>query len=129
MKKIFLLFAMVSLLAGCQRSDKHTARNSLDYQGTYEGTLPTASGTGMHFTLELGDSTYHKVVRYLAADKDLFDSRGKFTWNEAGNIITLTDDGKPNMYFVAENKLYHLDMNGKRIKGKYAELYALKKIK
>jgi len=50
------------------------------------------------------------------------------SWNDAGNTITL--DGKehaPNQYFLGENMLIQLDMEGNRIVGELGERYVLRK--
>ena len=56
------------------------------------------------------------------------EEKGKYTWNAAGNTIIL--DGvkdAPNQYFVGENTLTQLDMEGNKITGDMADLYILKK--
>ncbi|MDL2266306.1 copper resistance protein NlpE [Parabacteroides sp. OttesenSCG-928-G07] len=108
--------------------DMHNAQNALDYDGTYIGTLPTASGIGMKVTLALTrNGTYHKSVQYVENADKTFESEGKFTWNKEGNTITLEGEEKPNSYFVGENQLFHLDENGNRITGDLADEYRLRK--
>jgi uncharacterized lipoprotein NlpE involved in copper resistance len=106
----------------------YNAQNALDYDGTYIGTLPTASGIGMKVTLTLTrNGTYHKSVQYVENADKTFESEGKFTWNKEGNTITLEGEEKPNSYFVGENQLFHLDENGNRITGDLADEYRLRK--
>jgi hypothetical protein len=50
---------------------------------------------------------------------------GDFEWDDDGNIITLLGIDPPNQFFVAENKLIHLDADGQQIKGEMAERYTL----
>lgn len=107
--------------------DTHNARNSLDFMGAYRGTLPTASGEGMDVRIVLQDSTYTKEVLYIGKAEEPIVSIGTFSWNEAGNTITLNEEEKPNQYFVAENMLIQLDINGNRIEGELAEKYILKR--
>lgn len=107
-------------------SDIHNARTSLDYTGIYKGTLPTASGSGMDITIVLSDSTYTKEILYIE-QKDKFSSKGKYTWNSDGNTITLIGEDVPNQYFVGENTLTQLDVNGNRIEGEMEENYVLRK--
>lgn len=106
--------------------DASNARTSLDYKGTYKGLLPTASGSGMEVTIVLSDSTYTKDIVYVG-EKEKLSSAGKYTWNEAGNTITLMGDEKPNQYEVGENTLTHLDIDGNKITGPIAPEYILKK--
>lgn len=108
--------------------DMHNAQNALDYEGTYIGTLPTASGSGMKVTLSLTrNGTYQKSIQYVEKPDETFDSEGKFTWNTAGNTITLEGEEKPNSYFVGENQLFHLDEDGERVTGDLANQYILRK--
>ncbi|MDL2214570.1 copper resistance protein NlpE [Dysgonomonas sp. OttesenSCG-928-M03] len=106
--------------------DIHNARTSLDYTGTYNGILPTASGNGMDITIVLNDSSFTKEVKYIGKDHK-FSSKGKYTWNDQGNTITLIGEDKPNRYFVGENTLTQMDMDGKLITGEMAADYILRK--
>ncbi len=143
MKKLFILVAAIGLLYSCggntqktqeqttpetaQFVDEHNAKNSLDYQGTYTGKVPTASGEGMLVSITLEDSTYVKKTEYVGK-KEIFEDKGKYTWNTEGNTIIL--DGikdAPNQYFVGENTLTQLDMEGKKIAGELADQYILRK--
>lgn len=149
MKKIFMTIAVAGLLASCGGNtqkepeekasveefsdiaknikDEHNAKNSLDYKGTYTGTVPTASGEGMVVVITLDDSTYVKVTEYVGKKKQ-FEDKGKYTWNAEGNTVIL--DGvkeAPNKYFVGENTLTQLDMDGNKITGDLADQYILKK--
>ncbi|MEN9919779.1 MAG: hypothetical protein RL662_2215 [Bacteroidota bacterium] len=108
-------------------SDVHNAKNSLDYKGTYKGTLPTASGSGMEVTVVLADSTYTKEVKYVDKKDKAISTKGSYTWNEQGTTITLVGEDKPNQYFVEENALRHLDMEGNKITGDMEAMYILKK--
>ncbi|MDR1707333.1 copper resistance protein NlpE [Dysgonomonas sp.] len=143
MKKLFILIATIGLLYSCggntqktqeqttpetaQAVDEHNAKNSLDYQGTYTGELPTASGEGMAVSLTLEDSTYVKKTEYIGK-KEIFEDKGKYTWNAEGNIVILDGiNDAPNRYFVGENTLTQLDMEGNKITGDMADLYILRK--
>ncbi|GAB6009672.1 hypothetical protein FACS1894179_10600 [Bacteroidia bacterium] len=143
MKKLFILVAAIAMLYSCggntqktqeqttpettQIGDGHNARNSLDYQGTYTGKVPTASGEGMLVSLTLEDSTYVKKTEYIGK-KEIFEDKGKYTWNAEGNTVILDGiKGAPNQYFVGENTLIQLDMEGKKITGELADQYILTK--
>ena len=132
---VALMMALVSCGGGSKKSqpaqssnDVHTSQNSLDYEGTYIGKLPAASGGGMDVKITLTkDGTYEKEVTYEKEPHNVFETYGKFAWNSEGNTITLEGEEKPNQYFVGENTLTHLDVNGKRIEGDLAKDYVLKK--
>jgi uncharacterized lipoprotein NlpE involved in copper resistance len=108
-------------------SDEHNAMNSLDYLGIYKGVLPCADCEGIETIVELGSgNSYSKKITYLGKNnQEVIESSGTFTWNEAGNTITLNDEEAPNQYFVGENVLFHLDMEGNRISGDLAKNYQL----
>lgn len=110
--------------------DGHTAQNALDYMGIYKGLMPCADCEGIETTLELVNETNYTLKTVYLGKKmpAKFNSEGTYSWNEAGNTITLSNSkDAPNQYFVAENALIQLDVNGKQIKGDLADRYRLKK--
>ncbi|NAW63598.1 copper resistance protein NlpE [Photobacterium halotolerans] len=108
---------------------EHNARNSLDWNGTYVGTIPCADCEGIETVLVLDrQGTFELTETYLGKDGEQFSDRGKFSWNDAGNTITLTNDsGEGIQFFVGENQLFRLDRQGQRITGSLAEMYVLTK--
>lgn len=143
MKKTLVLIAISAFLAiGCESKkeesvvvqpeevvDEHTARNSLDYLGTYKGILPCADCEGIETEITLNqDETYVKKTQYLGKDDKVFEELGDFTWLEDGNRMSLEGvDSEPMLYFVSENKLIHLDQDGNKIQGSLAKNYELLK--
>ncbi len=109
--------------------DMHTAETSLDYLGTYEGTLPAADCPGIPTTLPLNpDCTFDLPMKYIDRDAE-FDEKGAFTVKE--NLLTLTqlDDGSEEYYKVEENRLRMLDAEKQPVTGVLAENYVLQKNK
>ena len=109
--------------------DMHTAETSLDYWGTYEGTLPAADCPGIRTTLTLNhDGTYKVHLKYIDRDSE-FDEKGAFTVK--GNLLTLTpsDGGEPEYYKVGENHVRRLDAEKQPVTGPLAENYVLQKTK
>lgn len=150
MKKILMVIAVAGLLASCggnaQKNqdekpsvdefseiaknvkDEHNAKNSLDYKGAYKGEIPAASASGIIVSVTLSDSTYVKTMKYVGKGDQTFETKGKYKWNDAGNTITLLGEtGEPDMYFVGENTLTMLDMEGNKITGDLADKYILRK--
>ncbi len=153
MKRFYLIFGLAALiLVSCNNKksvpndpliieedvvvvDTHNAQSSLDVDGTYSGTLPgtyegelpSASGPGMKVIITLSGDTYKKSVTYNKEPNKTFETSGKFTWDKNGSIITLEGEEAPNKYFVGENKLIHLDMDGNMITGELADQYVLNK--
>ena len=140
MKKILVMASACLLFSACGSSDSskapesaktnitdtHNAANSLDYLGTYVGTLPAADGPGIATTLTLkADSTF--TLRLVYIDRDsAFDDKGPYTLE--GNLLTLkTQDGESQYYKVEENRLRRLDMDKQEITGALADNYILAK--
>jgi heat shock protein HslJ len=106
----------------------HNARNALDWAGVYRGVLPCADCPGIETVVTLAaDGTYRAQSRYLERDVEPTVERGRFTWNAAGDTITLAGD-RPARYFVGENRLIRLALDGSRITGGLAEHYVLTRI-
>ncbi|MGR5133388.1 copper resistance protein NlpE [Vibrio alfacsensis] len=106
----------------------HNAQNALDWDGTYQGILPCADCEGIETTLTLNpDGSYTLEQVYKGKEGNQFKSDGQFTWNQAGNTVTLVDEEAPNQYFVGENILMKLDMNGEKATGDLASFYNLSK--
>lgn len=106
----------------------HSSENSLDWAGTYKGILPCADCEGIETELTLNKNlTFVILTNYLGkADSKFFEEKGSFSWNENGSkIILLGIENRPNAYFVGENKLFQLDMDGNRIDGALANKYIL----
>lgn len=150
MKAKILLFSMISVLfISCQKqtNDKvsahdsiakadsienvaaHNAKNSLDYIGTYKGILPCADCEGLETTICINENnTYNIKTHYQGKGEKVFEQKGTFSWNKAGNTIVLDEvKNGPSQYFLGENKLIQLDMSGKKITGELALQYILVK--
>src|SRR5690606_23263594 len=110
--------------------DAHNARSSLDYLGMYKGKLPCADCAGIETSLQLSEGfTYSLIRTYLGKKDKIEEQKGTFSWNKAGNAIFLENlKDEPNQYFVGENTLTQLDLNGNKITGKLAESFVLRKI-
>lgn len=111
-------------------NNEHNAKNSLDYIGMYQGVVPCADCEGIETLLTLEDETnYVLKTNYLGKKKNSTNEvRGVYSWNEAGNIIILSGiENAPNRYFVGENYLTQLDLEGNKISGDLTEKYVLQK--
>lgn len=109
----------------------HTARNSVDWAGTYRGVLPCADCEGIQIELSLSKKgTYELLRRYEGKSEDIITERGNFRWLPEGNGITLYSGNNTNdytHYLVGEHQLTMLDKDANRIESEYSELYILKK--
>jgi copper homeostasis protein (lipoprotein) len=118
-----------SCLSNRGLNDTHNSRNSLDWEGVYTGTIPSASGSGIDVRLKLNtDQSFELGYEYIGRSDSTFNRTGSFQWDKKESIIILKiDDDVPPYYKVAENMLIQLDMKGKTISGNMAENYVLKK--
>lgn len=99
-----------------------------DISGTYKGTLPTASGSGMEVTIVLsGIDAFKMSYFYVGKEDESYETTGLFVWNDAGTVITLVGDEAPNQYLVGDDSLTQLDTEGNLITGELAEHYVLRK--
>lgn len=110
--------------------DGHNARNSLDYKGTYKGTIPCADCEGIKTSVQLmdGDTFVMKTVYVGKGDGKEFEEKGTVNWDSAGQVIALNNaEGTVCKYFVGENTLTQLNMEGEKITGPLADKYVLRK--
>jgi heat shock protein HslJ len=106
----------------------HNARNSLDWAGAYRGVLPCADCKGIETVVVLTkEETYSTRSKYLGKSDEVFSTQGRFEWNQAANTVTLSGP-QPAQYFVVENQLIRLALDGSRITGPLAEKYVLTKL-
>ena len=141
MKKLTLILGLSWALFSCSANNEadpetvfdavetvdngHNSRNSLDWAGEYNGTLPCASCPGIQTTIRINDDqSFEKTTLYLESDDQPETTTGTFQWNADGSRITL--DG--NTYLVGENQLILLDAEGNRITGELADTYILQKM-
>jgi heat shock protein HslJ/uncharacterized lipoprotein NlpE involved in copper resistance len=146
--KITSLFFLVLLIVSCTSKVKkettdeiltdstemlmnkeHNAKISLDYIGMYQGVLPCADCEGIETILWVDENNYVLFTNYLGKkNKTESEFRGEYVWNESGNTIILSGiENAPNRYFVGENYLTQLDLDGNKIEGDFAEKYMLQK--
>ena len=143
MKNIFYITVTFFLLAGffsCGTADGnrsrengtdgmyagHNSRNSLDWDGTYTGIIPSASVSGINVQITLNsDETFLLNYQYIDRSDDVYTRTGTFKWDNSGSIITLDIQDIPPFYKVGENTLTQLDMHGNIIDGELAENYVL----
>ena len=104
------------------------ARDSLAWAGPYQGLVPCADCEGIATLLELtNDGHFRLNERYEGRSAAPVQSDGTFTWDAAGNIITLDGTDPPRRFRVGAGRLWMLDLSGQVITGDLAEAYVLTK--
>jgi heat shock protein HslJ/uncharacterized lipoprotein NlpE involved in copper resistance len=108
-------------LAGCMAQSvgtsvpdpAHNSRNAIDWAGTYEGVTPCADCPGIRMRLSLQpDGRFALSTRYLDRQVAPQTVVGAFTWNSAGDTVTLEGDGGGRQFRVGEGRLLLLDRDG-----------------
>ena len=123
-----VIFGLASCLSNRGIDNAHNSRNSLNWAGVYNGTIPAADGPGINVSLSLNqDESFVLQYEYVDRSDNQFISRGSFKWDKNGNIIILKIKDAPPYYKVEENRLIQLDMKGKPITGSLAKDYVLTK--
>jgi uncharacterized lipoprotein NlpE involved in copper resistance len=142
MKKIILIMTVlvITILGSCgatrivdidtsKLADIHNSRISVSWDGAYSGTIPSADGSGINVLIVLNkDNTFLLKYSYVDWSENTYTEKGSFKWNNGGNIIVLKVKDTPPYYWVGQNQLTQLDMQGKVITGTHAQDYVLEKI-
>lgn len=113
MKKVLTYTVVLLLFASCKtKTDMHTSMNSLDWDGTYAGTLSTKDCKEAESVIILNADMTYKMSS--TCNGNVTESFGKLEWNKSGYALTLTDNiSKVKMKFkVGENKLQPTNSTG-----------------
>lgn len=136
MKTRFILFAVLAIVAtscnfNASKSKKAAkeASATVEYFGTYEGTMPAADAGGVKTVLKINqDSTYYLRGDYVGKDSLFFEESGMYTVQD-GKLFVLTapSSGDKTYYVVVDGGLMLSDSLGTVTDSELAELYILKK--
>ena len=87
-------------------TDTHTAENSLDWDGVYQGTYPCADCEGIKTSLTLSkDYTYVLKEEYIKNGSIVSSNQyeGKFSFQEKNtSLIKLDDNAQQRVFFIGE---------------------------
>ena len=95
---------LIGLLTGCTPANQtsgapadgvadaaHSSQNSLDWAGSYKGTLPCADCPGIETVVTLyNDGRYDSQRRYMERSDEIYRDSGNFTWDSGGGVVTFT---------------------------------------
>lgn len=108
--------------------DHHNSKISLDWDGTYTGTLPCDDCEGIETELTIGSDVYVLKTLQKGVDDAYLEQTGNFTWTNDGSTIVLGDiDEGFNQYKVEENRVVLLDESGNKYTGDQVNEYRLNK--
>lgn len=108
--------------------DIHTAKSSLDWEGSYYGVLPCADCAGIQTQLNINDDSYEMLQKFNGKDGMIKSYTGSFDWNESGDVITIHADELNDMHFkVREGSLLVLDSDAKEITDELKDEYVMEK--
>jgi len=135
----YVLFLTALLVSACQSNPPaaeneanvlptgDNSRTSLDWPGSYRGTMPCADCPGIKTEITLqANGSYIMGVFYEERSEAAERDSGSFVWSSDGNRIILKNDSALQ-FLVGENRLIKLDLSGARITGALAEAYTLTK--
>ena len=109
--------------------DTHTSQNSLDWAGTYTGSLPCSSCADLETELKLtSDNEYVLTQSQFNKEGQAKVTSGKFSWEE--NHIVLENMPKEfdsNLFKVEEGRIRMLDKKGNVVSGDSENDYLLDK--
>ena len=121
--------SVISTTSKSLSPDGHNSANSVDWAGTYKGTMPcsTCEGIETEITLTIDQDYTYKSI-YIRKSGKGREYKGTFVWDARGSIITLLGiKDEPNQYFIGENRLLQLDNLGNKVAGNDADKYFLLK--
>lgn len=111
--------------------DIHNSRNSLDWAGTYSGTVPCADCPGIDIILTLNENSSYSMSITYQDRKGGMQYSGDFTWDDEGSKVDLqnvNEGGAFQHFFVQENGLLLLTPSGEIVSGESEDKYVLPKI-
>ncbi|WP_116109034.1 META domain-containing protein [Lewinella sp. IMCC34191] len=107
------------------------SRNSLDWPGTYLGSVPNTEGERITTSIRLrADGTYTLETVMEDDTAEPIVDNGTFVWEPDGGSIKLTgidSTTRPIYYQVGENRLRQLDLVNQSIEGNLNDRYVLTK--
>ncbi len=106
----------------------HNSRNSVDWAGSYEGTIPCADCPGIKTHIILNEDGTFKISSEYLERETTFADEGTFTWIKNGSTVHLKGKDTDQSYKVGENRIFFLDTEGNMITGPNADNYILSKV-
>lgn len=106
------------------------AQTSLDWEGTYKGTLPCQDCEGIATVITLNkDGVFTATTEFKGKKEAAETIEGKFSWDESGSKITLATatGGVMGVYAVNEGSITNVDVLGENMTSEEKASYTLVK--
>lgn len=108
--------------------DEHNAQNSLDWDGTYEATLPCADCPGIKTVIVLDQDDTFKIISEYQERNTKIEDAGEIMWHDNGSVVHLKGKETDIKLKVIENGLIQLNQDGTEITSNLKEHYQYKKL-
>jgi len=129
MKKIVIFIVIIAVIASASLWAGGGKEKSDNFAGVYYGVIPSASGSGIAVVVILNEGGNYKITyQYIDRDNGFFTYTGKYLFDNKTGIVTLDSVDLPRYYKIGNKSLTQLDAESKKITGKLARNYILKKI-
>ena len=117
---VLVIFGLGSCLSNKGSNETKNAKNNLDWEGVYTGTVLLGNGYTADVRIKLSkDQRLKYNLEYVDKAYDTLNFIAPFRWDDTGNIIMMDPMDVPVQYKVEKDKLIRLD----------ADNYVLKKVR
>ena len=90
-----------------------STRSSVDWEGRYTGLVPCASCPGIDMALTINEAGFYTLAETYREEKDgSFASDGTFTWDAAGERITLNGKDENRVFKIGEGAAWMVGADG-----------------
>lgn len=143
MKNLFIILLAAFFVLGCRDTkkegdlemdkveviDDQASSEAIDPVGLYTGTLPCVDCPGIEIELSLTeDGNYVLLTERLGQDDPVIEEIGKYRVSDVGNLVMLDGiEDRPNTYYIQENTLILLDLEGNKLATDLEGDYILRK--
>ncbi len=108
--------------------DEHTSQNSLDWDGTYEATLPCADCPGIKTVIVLDQDDTFKIISEYQERNTKIEDAGEIMWHDNGSVVHLKGKETDIKLKVIENGLIQLNQDGTEITSNLKDHYQYQKL-
>jgi uncharacterized lipoprotein NlpE involved in copper resistance len=109
---LIIISGLSSCFSNNESKETKNAKNNLDWEGVYTGTVLLGSGHIADVSIKLNrDQSFEYKYEYLDKPYNPLNLTAPFRWDDTGDIIIMDPIDAPVMYKVEKDKLIRLDEN------------------